>query len=102
MIGRLWRGWTTGDNAGAYETLLKSEILPQIHRVEGYEGAYLMRRDVENRVEFVTLTLFHSMDAVRAFAGEQYEVAVVPPQARELLAEFEPTSQHFEIIARIE
>lgn len=98
MISRLWRGWTTFDNADAYEELLRTRILPGIHRVDGYEGAYLLRRDVEGGVEFATLTLWESMDAVRAFAGEDLEVAVVPPEARELLSKFDQTSKHYETI----
>jgi Antibiotic biosynthesis monooxygenase len=102
MIGRLWRGWTRADNAQAYEALLRTEVLPGIHRVGGYEGAYLMRRDLGDRTEFVTLTLFRSMDDVRAFAGDRYETAVIPPAARALLAEFEPEAKHYDIIDRIE
>ncbi|HXG63969.1 MAG TPA: antibiotic biosynthesis monooxygenase [Blastocatellia bacterium] len=98
MITRLWHGWTTRENADAYEELLRSEILPGIHRVEGYRGAYLLRRDVADGVEFVTLTFFESLDAVRAFAGEDYEVAVVPPQARELLSRFDQRSVHYETV----
>jgi heme-degrading monooxygenase HmoA len=96
MIGRLWHGWTTRADASAYEALLRSEVLPGIHRVRGYRGAYLLRRDVGDEVEFVTLTLFDSMDAVRAFAGEDFEKAVVPPKARRLLARFDATSVHYE------
>jgi len=98
MISRLWRGWTTFDNADAYEELLRTKILPGIHRVDGYKGAYLLRRDVEDRVEFVTLTLWESMDAVRAFAGEDHEVAVVPPEARQLLSKFDRRSKHYETV----
>jgi heme-degrading monooxygenase HmoA len=98
VIGRLWHGWTSRDKAEAYEELLRTEVLPGIHKVDGYGGAYLLRRDVEEGVEFVTLTLFESMDSVRAFAGEDYEVAVVPPKARELLSRFDPTSDHFQVV----
>jgi heme-degrading monooxygenase HmoA len=98
VISRLWRGWTTFDNADAYEELLRTRILPGIHRVDGYKGAYLLRRDVEDGVEFATLTLWESMDAVRAFAGEDFEVAVVLPEARELLSKFDQTSKHYETI----
>lgn len=98
MVTRLWHGWTTRDNADAYEHLLRTEILPGIHRIPGYQGAYLLRRDVPDGVEFVTLTLFESMGAVRAFAGDDYEVAVVPPRARALLARFDQTSTHYEIV----
>ncbi|MCI0410223.1 MAG: antibiotic biosynthesis monooxygenase [Acidobacteria bacterium] len=97
MIARLWHGWTTRENARAYEALLRGEILPGIHRVAGYRGAHLFRRDQEGEVEFVTLTLFDSMDAVRAFAGGDYEVAVVPSEARKLLARFDQRSKHYDI-----
>ena len=98
MIGRLWHGWTTRENADAYETLLRTTILPGIHRVSGFKGAYLLRRDVEGGVEFATLTLFESLDAVRAFAGDDYEVAVVPPEARVLLSRFDQKSKHYKIV----
>lgn len=100
MIGRLWRGWTTRENANAYEELLRTKILPGIHGVEGHEGAYLMRRDVEYGVEFITLTFFESMGAVRAFAGGDYEVAVVPPEARKLLSRFDRISKHYEVVIK--
>ncbi len=100
MIGRLWHGWTTRENADAYEELLQTKILPGIHRVEGHEGAYLLRRDVEDGVEFITLTFFESMGAVRAFAGGDYEVAVVPPEARKLLSRFDRTSKHYEVVIK--
>src|ERR687884_982338 len=98
MISRLWHGWTTRENADAYETLLKTRILPGIRRVNGYRGAYLLRRDDGDSVEFVTLTLFESMDAVRAFAGSDYERAVIEPEARKLLSRFDERSRHYEIV----
>lgn len=96
MIARLWRGWTTRVNANDYEALLRSEVLLGIHRIPGYKGAYLLRRVTESEIEFVTVTLWDSMDAVRAFAGEDYEAAVVPPEARKLLSHFDPRSVHYE------
>lgn len=98
MIIRLWHGWTSFENADAYEDLLRTTILPGIHRVAGYKGAYLLRRDVEDGVEFVTVTLWESMDAVHAFAGADHQVAVVPLAARKLLARFDQTSQHYETV----
>jgi hypothetical protein len=97
MIGRIWHGWSTVDNADAYEELLRSKVLPGIHKVDGYRGAYVMRRNVEDGVEFVTLTLFDSLDAVRAFAGPDYETAVVIPEAEALLSTFDKTSTHYDI-----
>jgi heme-degrading monooxygenase HmoA len=98
MISRIWHGWTTPANANAYEALLRAEVLPGIHRIKGYQGAYLLRREATEEVEFVTITLWDSLDTVRAFAGEKYETAVVPPEARKLLAHFDATSVHYETI----
>lgn len=98
MIARLWHGWTEPSNADAYENLLRKTILPGIHRVDGYRGAYILRREADGEVEFVTLTLFETMDAVRAFAGEDHAVAVVPDAARRLLSRFDGHSRHYEVV----
>jgi heme-degrading monooxygenase HmoA len=97
MIGRLWHGWTSRANADAYENLLRTKVFPGIHKVSGHNGAYLMRRDSGDEVEFVTLTLFTSLDAVRAFAGNDYEVAVVSPEARKVPSHFDERSVHYEV-----
>ena len=99
MIARLWRGVASGENADAYERLLRAEILPGIHRIDGYRGAYLLRREHDGRSEFVTVTLWDSLDAVRAFAGDDYEAAAVPSQARRLLDSFDERSVHYEVLA---
>ena len=70
MIARLWHGWTSRENAGAYETLLRNKVLPGIHRVSGYGGAYLLKRAVPEGVEFVTITFFESLNA--ASEAEQF------------------------------
>jgi hypothetical protein len=100
MICRLWRGWTTPENADAYERIVSTEVLPSIaaRNLADYGGAYLLRRDVGDEVEFATLMQFDSMDAVRAFAGEDYETAYVPPAAREVLARFDEKSAHYEAL----
>jgi len=99
MIARIWHGWTTPENADAYEQLLRAHVLPGIHRVPGYRGAYLLRDDAGAEVAFVTVTLFDSLDAVREFAGEDYEAAVVLPEARALLTRFDERSRHYETLA---
>lgn len=82
MISRVWYGWTTPANADAYESLLKSEIFVGIQnrQIRGYRGIQLFRRNLGDEVEFVTVMWFDSIEAVRAFAGEDYEKAVVPPK----------------------
>jgi len=97
-IGRMWRGWTSGDQAEGYEAVFREVVLPELHGVAGCRGAYLLRRDDADGAEFVTLTLFDSLDAVRAFAGEQYETAVISDEARAVLRDFETTAQHFTVV----
>lgn len=101
MIGRIWHGWTTPENADAYESLLRHEILLGIQdrQIAGFRGIQLLRRSLDTEVEFVTIMGFDSIAAVRTFAGEDYEIAVVPPQARALLSRFDERSQHYEIQA---
>ena len=99
MICRLWHGWTTPDNAEAYERLLQREIFAGIvdRGIPGFRDIELLRRDGGDLVEFVTLMWFDSLEAVRVFAGPDYEAAVVPPSARALLARFDARSTHYEI-----
>jgi heme-degrading monooxygenase HmoA len=98
VIARIWHGWTTPGNADAYETLLRTEVLPGISRIAGARGAYVLRSALEDEVEFVTITLWDSLDAVRAFAGDDYEGAVVPPAARQVLSRFDERSRHYETV----
>jgi len=99
MISRIWHGWTIPENADAYQALLLEEILPGIDRIDGYLGAYLLRRDAADEVEFVTLTQWASEDALRAFAGEDHGQAVVPPAARQLLHRYDQRSAHYQTVA---
>jgi hypothetical protein len=96
VILRVSRRWTSGENAGACESLLREEVLASIgeRQIPGYNGIRLLRREVGWEVEFVTLMEFQNLKAVRSFAGEDYEAAVVPPKARSLLSRFDDRSQH--------
>jgi heme-degrading monooxygenase HmoA len=101
MISRIWHGWTTPSNADKYEALLKEEIFVGIQNrhIRGFKSIQLLRREGGEEVEFVTIMLFDSLDAVREFAGEDYEIAVVPDKARAVLAHFDQRSQHYEVRA---
>jgi antibiotic biosynthesis monooxygenase (ABM) superfamily enzyme len=103
MIGRIWHGWTTPGKADAYDALLQQEIFVGIESrgIPGFRGIQLLRRDLGSEVEFVTIMWFESLDAVRTFAGDDYEQAVVPPRARALLSRFDGRSQHYEVRAEI-
>ena len=96
MIARIWHGWTSPENADAYEQLLKTTILPGIHRVKGYAGAHLLRRAGDGETEFITITMWESMEAIRAFAGPEGTHAVVPPEAQKLLKRYDPASIHYD------
>lgn len=100
MIARIWHGYTTFENADSYEHLLREEIFEGIKNKEmhGFKSIQLFRRNIDQQTEFITLMMFDSIEAVKAFAGEQYEVAVVPEKARKLLSSFDATSQHYEVI----
>jgi antibiotic biosynthesis monooxygenase (ABM) superfamily enzyme len=103
MVGRIWHGWTTHENADVYENLLKTEIFPGIaaKNVPGYRSIQLFRRALHDEVEFITIMWFDSWDSVKQFAGEDYETAYVPPKAREVLLRFDGRSKHYEIRERI-
>lgn len=99
VIARWWRGWTdTRENADRYQELLRSTIFPDVRGHEGCRGASLFRRDLDDGVEFATLTLWDSWDAVRAFAGDDHEVAVVPEPARAVLSRWDERSAHYEVV----
>ena len=100
MIARIWHGWTTPANADAYERLLRTEVFHAIaaRGIPGYRGIQLLRRDAGAEVEFSTVMWFASLNDVRAFAGADHEAAVVPPEARALLARFDARSAHYDVV----
>jgi heme-degrading monooxygenase HmoA len=96
VITRLWRGWTANRNADAYERFLLEELFPSMGRISGFRGAEVLRRSEGEETAFVTLTRFDSLDAIRAFAGEDYELAVIEPQALALLSRYEERALHYD------
>jgi heme-degrading monooxygenase HmoA len=102
MICRLWRGWTTPENASAYEAIVREEVIPEIEAqgIPGFVSIDLMRRPMEDGVQFATLMWFDDLEAVKAFVGDDYEVAHVPERARKVLSRFDERSAHFEVIDR--
>ena len=102
MICRLWRGWTTLENAAAYERIVRSEVIPGIEarRIPGFRHIDLMKRDLGGEIEFQTLMWFDSLDAITAFMGEDYAVSHVPEAARAALTRFDDRAVHYEVIDR--
>ena len=99
MISRIWHGYTKVANADAYENLLKEEIFVGIKKrdIKGYKGIQLLKRNLGDESEFITIMWFDSMDSVKEFAGDDYEKAVVPENARKILTHFDERSQHYEV-----
>jgi hypothetical protein len=104
MIVRIWHGWTSGDNADAYQQLLDTTIVPTIiaRGIPGLRGVDLLRRHDHNHaeVEFLTIMTFDDWAAVESFAGPARTAAVVPASARQLLARYDQHAQHYELVAR--
>ena len=96
MIARLWHGCTKPEDAAAYHEMLLNKILPGIHRIAGYKGGHVLRREGKDEVEFITLTFWESLDAIREFAGPDYERAVIIPEAARLLTRHDERSTHYE------
>jgi heme-degrading monooxygenase HmoA len=104
MICRLWRGWTTKDNAGAYERIVREEVIPGIEarRIPGFRSIDLIRREQDQDAEFMTLMWFGSLDDVRGFTGEDYAAAHVPARAQTVLTGFGRRPAHYEVPGRRE
>lgn len=98
MILRMWKGRSTTDKADKYIDHVIKRVLPALGAIEGHRGAYLLRRAMNGATEFVVLTLWDSMAAVRRFAGAEAEKAVVEPEARAVLTSFDETVSHFEVV----
>jgi heme-degrading monooxygenase HmoA len=99
MISRIWHGYTTKNNSNTYENLLKNEIFIGIknRNIKGYKGIQLLRRELPDETEFITIMWFDSINSVIEFAGKDYEKAVVPNKAQKVLLRFDKVSQHYEV-----
>lgn len=95
MIARIWRGSTRNEQADEYLTYLHETGLKDYQATPGNQGAWVLRRTVDDHTEFITLTFWDSLDAVRAFAGDDYERAVYYPADTAFLLELLPTVEHF-------
>ena len=99
MIARIWHGYTTFENADVYQNLLLKEIFPEIRskNIKGHKGEQLLRRELENEVEFTTIIWFENIEAVKDFVGEDYETVYVPDKARAVLSHFDQRTTHSEL-----
>ncbi|MDJ0626881.1 MAG: hypothetical protein QNJ44_01370 [Rhodobacter sp.] len=100
-IKRVWRGWTTPENAEAYENVLLGHVIPGIEgkNMPGFRGIEVLREDLGDEVEFQTVMTFESLDNVRALHGDDYAVAYIPDKARAVLKRWDEVTRHYELRA---
>lgn len=98
MIARIWRGQARAENAARYQDHATQRVFPQLAAMPGHRGAYLFTRKIEGEVEFLALTLWDSIEAVKAFAGDNPETAVVEPEARAVLSGFDDFARHYDVL----
>lgn len=98
-IIRTWKGWTTLENAPVYEEMLVNEVFPTVIRkgVKGLEKVSISTQEKQDEVEFFLVLQFNSLDAVKTFAGEDYEKAYIPENALRILKRYDETTEHFEL-----
>lgn len=97
MVVRMWRGWTGARDADRYERHYRAEVLTTLRQVPGFSGARLLRREVGEETEFVSLTFFTDLDAVRTFAGKDYDMAAVAGEALEVLVRYDARVRHYDL-----
>jgi heme-degrading monooxygenase HmoA len=95
MIARLWRGLAGSPaSADAYQKHVTTNVLPALRGIDGHCGARVLRHDQE----FIVVTFWESMDAIRKFAGADAERAVVEPEAQAVLTEYDRRARHYEVV----
>lgn len=98
MISRHWRGLAKAERADAYVEHLKTETFPSLRTLAGFVSASILRRPVVEGVEFLIVTNWTSIDAIRAFAGDDVETAVVPRSVQDMMVDFDRTARHYEVV----
>ena len=98
MIARHWRGLAKADRATEYVAHLQTETFPSIRKLPGFVDASIQRRTIPAGVEFLIVTRWASLDAIRAFAGDDIDAAVVPDRAQAMMVDFDRFVRHFEIV----
>ena len=98
MIIREWRGRTSSSQADVYPKHFREKVIPELSHVAGFAGAQLSQRQLDDKIEFLVLTRWRSMDAIRAFAGKDVEQAVVEPAAVAALIEFDSRVRHYGVV----
>jgi heme-degrading monooxygenase HmoA len=99
VIARVWHGRSKPEHADAYEAMLKPELLPGVGKVKGFRHSYLLRRDAGDEVEFITVMFWDSLEAIKAFAGPDYETSIIPEERKQYLSYHDPRAKHYEVVS---
>jgi hypothetical protein len=97
MIARSWRGAVRTPDAETYAAYIDETGMKAYAATEGNRGAWMLTRELGELTEFVTFSLWDSIDAIKAFAGEDYETAVFYPSDDRFLVERDPTCTHWDV-----
>lgn len=100
MVIRTWRGSTTQADADRYLDYLKDTGLKEYRRTPGNQGVFVLRRSIDDRAEFLLISLWDSIEAVRAFAGPNHDKAVFYPKDNEFLVEFDRDVRHYDVLVK--
>lgn len=101
MIARIWRATATRDKAATYQQHFAATVVPHLEAINGFSGASLLRREVEDGTEVLALTLWQSLDSIRAFTGPDPDKAIVDPDARSMLTTFDTTAANYEVVVDV-
>jgi len=97
-VARQWKGVVKPGLADQYIRHLQRETLPSLERLEGFIVATIVRREIDDGTEFQVTTLWRSLDAIKAFAGDDIQLARYYSQDKRYLLEFEPTVVHYDVV----
>jgi heme-degrading monooxygenase HmoA len=98
VISRQWRGLARAARAAEYEEHLKTETFPALRRIPGFLGASILRRVLDQGVEFLVVSHWESLEAIAGFAGSDLEAAVVPPKVQAMMIEYDRRVAHYELV----
>lgn len=104
MVARIWYGYTTTENADSYYSILINSVIPGIEEmnISGFKKIDVLKRNLQQEVEFITIMYFESIENIKDFVGEDFEVAHVPKEAQPYLKRWDRTSSHFELVESID
>jgi len=97
MIARIWHGYPKPEDADGYEAKLKPELLPGMSKIPGYRGGIVLRRVLGDEIEFITIMVWESIEALQSVAGQNYAVAIIPEDRLHFLTRYDKQSAHYEI-----